>query len=65
MQQYTYLPSTCAYRLIAEGEDLPDWHPLQSSDQQSVHHSGISIRGRVISESEAVDLQEHLVDWPL
>ena len=25
-----WLPETCAYRLLNEGQDLPDWHPLVS-----------------------------------
>ncbi len=65
VEDYYYLPSSCAYRLLAEGLDLPHWHPLQSKSQQSVHDAGISIRGRVISEFDDVELQEHLVDWPL
>jgi len=47
-----WMPSTCAYRLRAAGEALPDWHPLISGDPQSVHDAGISVRGKVISEAE-------------
>ncbi len=58
-----YLPSTCAYRLLAEGKDLPEWHPLISDDIGSVERSGNSIRGRVVVESEADDWEHHLIEW--
>jgi hypothetical protein len=59
-----WLPSTCAYRVLANGGDLPDWHPLVTGDTNSVVEAGISVRGKVISEREAGDLEEHVVEWP-
>ena len=61
-----WMPATCAYRLVAEGKDLPDWHPLISGDPESVHRAGISVRGRVVSEAGVADedLEDHIVDWP-
>jgi hypothetical protein len=61
----SWLPETCAYRLLAEGKPLFDWHPLISGDPQSVHLAGISIRDRVISEEfvHPDELPEHLVHW--
>ena len=61
-----WLPPTCAYRLLADGKDLYDWHPLVSGDPESVHKAGISVRGRTISEEglEPDDYEEFLVDWP-
>ena len=59
-----WMPSTCAYRLVNEGRDLPAWHPLVCGDRETVHHSGHSVRGRVVPESEAGDLWEHEVKWP-
>ena len=57
-----WLPSTCAYRLRANGEALPDWHYLVSGDREAVHRAGESTRGWTVSEDEAGDLEYHLVD---
>ena len=63
--EFGWLPYTCAYRRLAEGRGLADWHPLVSGDPQSVHEAGFSVRGRVVKES-AVHPDEHeemLVTW--
>lgn len=63
-----WLPPTCAYRLVAEGRDLPWWHPLVSGDPDTVVAAGVSVRGRVhASETEIdeEDLPDRIVKWPL
>jgi uncharacterized protein len=64
MRNISWLPSTCAYRLLSEGKPLAWWHPLVSGDPTSVHRAGISVRGRVITESRAEMLDYHIVTWP-
>ena len=58
-----WLPEHCAYRRRAEGRPLPDWHYLLSGDPLAVRRSGLSVHGKVISETQAGDLEHHMVDW--
>jgi len=55
IQTYQWLPPTCAYKLIANGQDLFPWHPLISGRWDSVHEAGVSLLEGAISEDEAED----------
>jgi len=63
----TWLPPTCAYRLLREGADLPWWHPLVSGDPETVVAAGVSVRGRLSGSEqnmEPEELIERIVRWP-
>lgn len=61
--QFTWLPTTCAYRLLAEGKDLPPWHPLVSNDPGSVQRAGMSVRGWAVSEQHVQAVEDHIIQW--
>lgn len=58
------LPSTCSYRLLYQGDDLPRWHPLVTGDAGSTTTAGMSLRGRVICESQVHpdDFENYIID---
>lgn len=47
---HRWLPKSCAYRRLATGKKIGEWHPLISGDSKSVDKAGISIKGMAISE---------------
>lgn len=59
----SYLPESCAYRLLHEGKPLQSWHPLLSQNANSVHEAGITVSEFAVSE-EAIhpdQLEQHII----
>ena len=54
--QREWLPNTCAYRLLAEGKPLFDWHPLVHGSNELMIQEDIALAGTLVSETD-VDLK--------
>ena len=65
INQFQWLPDTCAYRLLSEGKPLPEWHPLVSGSKETVIEAGISVTGKVIDERHVhpEGYEEHIIHW--
>lgn len=63
VKEVRWLPDSCAYRLRAEGLPLPGWHYLLSGDRDAVRRAGVSVIGRVVSETDAGPIEHHIVEW--
>ena len=61
-----WMPKTCAYRLVSEGKDLPDYHHLVSGSRETIHEQGMSVQNAVTSEILVNDDEIHtrIVIWP-
>ena len=51
-EPYNWLPASCAYRRLANGLDLPEWHPLITGRPESVFEAGISMHDKAVSEND-------------
>jgi len=61
VDQFKWLPETCAYRLISENKELYSWHHLISGDRETIHKIGVSVINKAISERDAGDLEDHII----
>lgn len=60
------LPETCAYRLLFEGKELPDYHPLVSGDRNSAHKACRTVLEipLVYSEKEMLAAVKRVITLP-
>ena len=60
-----WLPKSCSYRLIAAGQELPEWHHLISGSRETIHSYGVSLQGQIVSELNVSDddIEDHIIQW--
>ncbi len=63
VDDFKWLPKSCSYRRLHEGRGLPKWHYLISGDRKAVHKKKKSVKNRVVSETEVMEVAEHIVYW--
>lgn len=65
VENFYWLPSTCAYRLLSEGKELPNWHPLVCGDPDMIHAVNISIKHMDLVSDDQIpedEWQDHVID---
>lgn len=64
LDEFAWLPSSCAYRLLLEGQPLPEWHPLITGRAESVHEAGQSIKHKAVCERDVPEdeWEDHIIE---
>ena len=62
LEEFTWLPSTCAYRLLFEGKALPSWHPLLTGSKKAMHAANMSVQDKTVYAIEVIDWEDHILD---
>jgi uncharacterized protein len=64
VRELPWIPASCAYKKLANGEPLEWWHPLVSGDPDTVRQAGISAAGRIVSEDDVDDaiIENYIVE---
>ncbi len=61
LPDFSWLPKTCAYRLLYENKPLFDWHPLISGNPNSVKLAGIPIKNG-IHEQDVIEWFDFVIE---
>ena len=64
IDEFVWLPPTCAYRLLAENQPLPKWHPLITGSKEAMHNAGESVKNKVVYEIDVINWEDHIINHP-
>ena len=59
-----WMPATCAYKRLYEGDPLPEWHPLIAGSTDKMHAENHSMLNRTIPEYDVAEdeLEDHMIE---
>ena len=65
VEEFKWLPTTCSYRMLAEGRGLAEWHPLVSGSRDAIVAAGIAVTGKVLDERyvHPDDYEDQIIHW--
>lgn len=65
VDEFHWLPTTCSYRMLAEGKGLADWHPLIAGDRSLMIIEGIAVTDKVVDETfvHPDDYETQIIHW--
>ncbi len=58
---YSWLPDTCAYRLMYQDLPLPQWHPLICGNRDEVKKIGVNEKDFML-ENDDIDVEDFIVE---
>lgn len=65
IEEFDWLPDSCGYRMLFRGQSLPDWHPLNSGNVDSVRQAGIGLQAiSVVVDRSGLDYEDYIIDKP-
>jgi len=63
VEQLNWLPRTCSYRLLDEGKELPEWHPLLTGERDSVIRAHASVLSYYEVLDNEIEQEEELLNF--
>lgn len=65
VDEFDWLPDTCAYRMVHRGQGLADWHPLVSGNRYSLQKAHIGLSAiPVVVDYDGIDYEDFIIDKP-